>query len=121
MVFTISNLEPCLPSLRPAFFVTSSQEWFILSCTACTSVYVGQIVRHLTTRTEEHKKVDSLLVLQLQQCSLEGNSPDLSSEIIDMSNNQTKLLKLEAIHIREGKPSLNMRVEFRSRELTLKN
>ena len=76
--------------------------------------YVGQTVRHLTTRIEEHKKADSPVG------QLEGNSTDLSWEIIDRSNNQTKLLTLEAIDIRKEKPGLNTRDEFRSRELTLK-
>ena len=58
---------------------------------------------------------------KLTYCQPEGNSADLSWEIIDRSNNQTKLLTLEAIHIRKEKPGLNTRDEFRSRELTLKN
>ena len=91
-----------------------------LFCSGCTSTYVGQTVRHLITRIEEHKKADSSVGLHLQQCQLEGKSADLSWEIIDRSNNQTKLLTLEAIHIRKEKPDLNTRDEFRSRELTLK-
>ena len=54
------------------------------------------------------------------ECYIEGNSADLRWEIIDRSNNQSKLLTLEAIHIRKEKPGLNTRDEFRSRELTLK-
>ena len=91
-----------------------------LSFSGCNSTYVGQTVRHLITRIEEHKKADSPVGIHLQQCELEGNSADLSWEIIDRSNNQTKLLTLEAIHIRKEKPGLNTRDEFRSRELTLK-
>ena len=83
-----------------------------LSCSGCTSTYVGKTVRHLTTRT----KADSPVGLHL-----EGNSTDLSWEFIDRSNNQTKLLILEAIHIRKEKPGFSRRDEFRSRELTLKN
>ena len=78
------------------------------------------LLLHLTTRIEEHKKADSPVGLHLQQYQLEGNSADLSWEIIDRSNNQTKLLTLEVIDIRKEKPVLNTRDEFRSRELTLK-
>ena len=84
-------------------------------------MYVGQTVRHLTTRIEEQKKADLPVGLHLQQCQPEGNRADLSWEIIDSSKNQTKLLKVEAIHIRKEKPSLNTGDELRSRELTLKN
>ena len=73
----------------------------------------------MTARIEEHKKADSLVGLHCKQCQLEGNSNDLSCENIDRSNNQTKLLTLDAIHIRKEKSGLNKSDEFRSRELTL--
>ena len=69
--------------------MTSSQEWFI-------NCHLVDTVRHLTTRIEEHKKADSLVGLHLQQCSLDGNSADLSWETTDRSYNQTKILTLEA-------------------------
>ena len=121
VVFLTRKLQSCLASLKSAFSNDlKSRVVYKLSCNGCTSTYVGQTVRHLTTRIEEHKKADSPLGLHLQQCQLEGNSADLSWEIIDRSNNQTKLLTLEAIHIRKEKPGLNTRDEFRSREFTLK-
>ena len=102
VVFTTRKLESCLPSLNKQFIITE------------------QTVRHLTTRIEEYKKADSPVGLHLQQWQLEGNSADLSWEIIDSSNNEPKLLTKEAKHIRKEKPGLNTRDEFRSRELTLK-
>ena len=119
--FPTRKLQSCLPSLKSTFSnELKPRVVYKLSCSGCTSTYVGQTVRHLTTRIEEHKKADSPVGIHLQQCQLEGNSADLSWEIIDRSNNQTKLLTLEAIHIRKEKPGLNTRDEFRSRELTLK-
>ena len=121
VVFTTRTLESCLPSLKSAFSNDlKSRVVYKLSCSGCTSTYVLQTVRHLTTRIEEHKKADSPVGLHFQQCQLEGNSADLSWEFIHRSNNQTKLLTLEAMHIRKKKPGLNTRDEFRSRELTLK-
>ena len=121
VVFTTRKLESCLPSVKSAFSNDlKSRVVYKLSCSGCTSTYVGQIVQHLTTRIEEHKKAHSPVGLHFQQCQLEGNSADLSWEIIDRSNNQTKLLTLEAIHIRKEKPGLNTSDEFSSRELTLK-
>ena len=72
-----------------------------LSCSGCTSTYVGQTIRFLTTRIEEHKKADSPVGLHLPQCQLEENSAGLSWDFLDKSNNQTKLFALEAIHIRK--------------------
>ena len=121
VVFTTRKQESCLPSLKSAFSNDlKSRVVYKLSCSGCTSNYVGQTLRHLTISIEEYKKVESALGLHLQQCHIEGNSADLSWKIIDRSNNQKKLLTLEAIHIRKEKPGLNTRDEFRSRELTLK-
>ena len=112
MVFTKRKLESCLPSLKSAFSnYLKSRVVYKFSCNGCFSTYVVQTVRHLTTRIEENKKTDSPVGLHLQQCQLEGNSADLSWEIIDRSNNQNKLLTLEAIHIRKEKPDLNTRDE----------
>ena len=108
MVFTTRKLESCLPSLKSAFSNDlKSKVVYKLSFSGCTSTFVGQIVRHLTTRIEEDKKADSPVGLHLQQCNLEGNSADHTWNILDSSNNQTKLLTLEAIHIRKQKPGLN--------------
>ena len=121
MIFKTRKLESCLLSLKSAFSNDlKSRVVYKMSCSGCFSTYVGKTVRHLTTRVEEHKKADSPVGLHLQQCQLVGNSADLNWEIIDRSNNQTKLLTLEVIHIRKDKPGLNTRDEFRSRELTLK-
>ena len=85
-----------------------------LSCSGCTSTYVGQTVQHLTTRNEEQKEADSSVGLHLQQCSLQGNRADLSGEIIDRSNNRTKLLTIAAVHIRKEETGLNTRDELRT-------
>ena len=45
----------------------NSRVAYKLSCSGCTSAYVGQTVRQLTTRIEEHKKAVSPVGLHLQQ------------------------------------------------------
>ena len=90
VVFTTRKLESCLLSLKSAFSNDlKSRVVCKLLFSGRTSTYVGQTVRHLTTRIEEHKKTDSPVGLHLQQCQLEGTSADLSWEIIDRSNNRT--------------------------------
>ena len=102
VVFTTRKLESCLSSLNSAFSNDlKSRVVYKLSCSGCTSTYVEETVRHLTARIEEHKKADSPVGLHLQQCQFEGNRVDLSWKITDRSNNRTKLLTLEAIHIRK--------------------
>ena len=86
VVFTTRKLQSCLPSLKSAFSNDlKSRVVYKQSCSGCTSTYVGQTFRHLTTRIEEHKKADSPVGLHLQQCQLEGYSADLSWEIIDQT------------------------------------
>ena len=118
MVFTTRSLESCVPSLKSAFSNDrKSGVVYELSCSGCNSTYVGQTVRHLTTRTEEHKKADSPVGLHCQQCQLEGNSTDFSWDFKDRSNKQTKLSKLEVKLIRKEKPGLNKRDEFRTKNV----
>ena len=75
VVFTTRKLQSCLPSLKSAFSNDlKSRVVYKLSCSGCTSIYVGQTVRHLTSRIEEDKKADSPVGLHLQQCQLEGNN-----------------------------------------------
>ena len=100
--FTTRKVESCLPSLKSEFSNDlKSRVVYKLSCSGCTSTYVEQTVRHLTASIEENKKADSPVGLHLQQCQVEGNCVDLSWEITDRSNNRTKLLTLEAIHVRK--------------------
>ena len=78
MVFTTRKLKTCLPSLKSAFSneLKSRVVYKVSSMDALPSMR-GKVYRHMTTRIEEGKKTDSQVGLQLQQCSLEGQSADL--------------------------------------------
>ena len=92
-----------------------------LKCCGCNSTYVGQTVRHLATRVDEHCKGDSAVGQHLLECNKEvGGTAELKSEIIDQTANTHKLLTLEALHIWREKPRISTRKEFGSREVTLK-
>ena len=71
-----------------------------LSCSRCNSNYIGQTVRHLATRVDEHPKEESPVGQHLLECKKEiGGTAELKSEIIDQTANTHKLLTLEALHI----------------------
>ena len=89
-------------------------------CCGCKSIYVGQTVRHLTTRIEEHRKEDTPVGQHIRQCGSEHGKADFNWIIIDQASSSFKLLTLEALHIRKERPAINTRDEFRSRELTLR-
>ena len=89
-----------------------------LECNERKSIFVGQIVRHLTTRVKEHRKADSPVGQYLKECGGDSLSSELSWKIIDQANSNHKFLTLEALHIFKEKPGLNARDEIRSSELT---
>ena len=122
IIFTTRKLKTCLPSLKNSFArELRSKVVYKLTCSGCNSTYVGQTVRHLATRVDEHRKEDSPVGQHLLECNKEvGGTAELKSEIIDQTANTHKLLTLEALHIWRERPKINTRDEFRSRELTLK-
>ena len=115
------KLKTALPSLKSSLSRDLKPNVvYKLSCCGCKSTSVGQIVRHLATRVEEHKKEDSLVGIHICQRREEATTAQLNREIIDHSNNSMELLTMEALHIRKLRPGINTRVEFRSREFSLK-
>ena len=70
-----------------------------LTSSGFNSKYVGQTVRHLATRGDEHRKRDSPVGQHLLECNKEvGGTAELKSEIIGQTANTHKLLKLEVLH-----------------------
>ena len=122
IIFTTRKLKTCLPSLETSFArELRFKVVYKLTCSGCNSTYVGQTVRHLATRVDEHRKGDSPVGQQLLECNKEvGGTTELKSEIIDQTANTHKLLKLDDLHIWRERPRINTRDEFRSQELTLK-
>ena len=122
IIFTPRKLKTCLPSLKTSFArELRSKMVYKLKCSGCNSTYVGQTVRHLATRVDEHYKSDYPVRQHLLDGNKEvGGTSELKSEIIDQTANTHKLLTLGASHIWREWPRINTCNEFRSRELTLK-
>ena len=56
-ISTTRNLKTCLLSLKTSFArELRSKVLYKLTCSGCNSTYVGQTVRHLATRVDEHRK-----------------------------------------------------------------
>ena len=101
IIFTTKKLKTCLPSLKTSFaHELRSKVVCRLTCSGCISTYVGQTVRHLATRDDEHRKGDSPVGQNLLECNKEvGGTAELHSEIIDQTANAHKLLTLQALHV----------------------
>ena len=85
-----------------------------IECSRCNSCYVSQTSLHLQTRFKEH--LSSGPVQQhFKDCDM-----DLISFLGTTSKGEITLLTLEALWIRDVKPQLNTKDEFRSRALTIK-
>ena len=85
IIFTSRKLKTCLPFLKSSFArELRSKVVHKLTCSGCNSTYVGQTVRHLATRVDEHGKRDSSIGQHLLECNKEvGATAELISEIID--------------------------------------
>ena len=72
------------------------------SCAGCSSAYIGETTRHLSTRVREHSK----------------NSPSCKSlcnescfKVLDSANNYLNLKVKEALHIMWERPNLNEQLQ----------
>ena len=120
MVMTLRKLKTALPSLKPPIEkVLKSGIVYELQCPRCTACYVGQTGRHLQTRLKEHLLRPGPMRAHLHQCST-----TITEEHVRILHTTTRdenhLLTLEALHIRERKPTINTKDEYRSRELIIK-
>ena len=80
---------------------------------------VGQTGRHFQTCLKEHLQRAGPMKTHLAQCNA-----TLTSDQVDIlhstSRGESFLLTLEALHIRERKPSINTKDEYKSKELVIK-
>ena len=120
IVMTLRKLKTVLPSLKPSVDkLMKSGVVYNLTCPRCSACYVGQTSRHIQTRLKEHIQREGPMKSHLSQCNttlLEENVEILQST----SRGEGFLQTLEALHIRERKPTINTKDEYRSRELTIK-
>ena len=117
-VSTIRKLRTCLPSRKaPVEKFLKSGVVYKIQCSRCDACYVGQTVRHLTTRIKEHRR-SGPVAGHIEEC---GDITIDDVEIIaQTSKSESHLMTLEALHIKKIKPSLNTKDEYKSRTLTIK-
>ena len=68
------------------------------TCNGCSSTYVGQTSRHVTTRILELQKKYSLVEQHLVECCVTAHKTEW--DIIDACRRVEKLITVEAIYIR---------------------
>ena len=120
VVMTLRKAKTVLPSLKPPVEKElRSGVVYKIECPRCQACYVGQTVRHLKTRISEHGYRGPV-----KEHFIMCGVSDIDLKYIDIlaSTNQGEnyLLTLEALQIKELKPSINTKDEFKSRALRIR-
>ena len=121
VVMTLRKLKTVLPSLKPSVEkLMKSGVVYNITCPGCSACYVGQTDRHLMTRLYEHiHKAGPMKTHIDTKCKTTLTDGDVDI-LHTTSRGENYLLTLEALYIRECKPVLNTKDEYRRRELVIK-
>ena len=121
IVMTLQKLRTVLPSLKPSVEKEiRSGIVYKMKCPRCFACYVGYTIRHLKTRSGEHRtKKDKPVYKHLTQCNAKVTCDDFEI-LASSSRGEDYLMTLEALWIRELNPTINTKDEYKSKELTIK-
>ena len=124
VIFTLRKLKSTLPQLKPSIpKMFRSGNVYQIKCRGCDSFYVGQSVRHLQTRFREHINNKGPIKSHLNKNEKCKKTIEDEDDIIILGSakkSEQHLLTLEAIFIRELKPDLNTKDEFKRKTLVIK-
>ena len=116
----VRKLKTLMPSLKSQVpNELRSRVVYHISCPGCQSSYVGCTIRHMYARLSEHGSTNQPVGKHFHQCI--GSKPELEDVRILQQTPRTVdyLLALESLYIKDMKPNLNTKDEYRSRRLTL--
>lgn len=123
-ILTLRKVKTVLPSLKEKVEkVVTSNIIYQYKCPNCSVSYVGMTTRHLCTRVNEHKSngvEKGPIKLHTEACTGTAPSVDDFKILKKIQRNMLYLSVMEALFIRDIKPELNTRDEFRGRELRIK-
>ena len=121
VVFTLKKVKMLLPSLKPKV-EKSLKSWLVykISCSRCKSCYVGQTIRHLTTRCKEHSRPSTPVSSHMISCNYQPTIEDDVTIVANFTKSQKHLETLKALCINELKPGINTKDEYRSHTLVIK-
>ena len=120
VIMTLRKLKTVMPSLKPPVEkALRSGVVYQIKCPRCQACYVGQTGRHLTTRFKEHQSKKGPVKTHFSECGVPLEI-DMVEILASNQKSEQHRLTLEALFIREIKPSLNTKDEYRSRELRIR-
>ena len=89
-----------------------------INCPLCTQSYVGQTERHTTARFTEHILREGPVKVHMGKCK--GSLKEENISVIMEVREKSKLGTYEAIFLKEIKPEINTKEEFKSKKLHIK-
>ena len=120
-ILIMRKLKIVLPSLKvPLERPISSNIIYKLTCTGCHSSYVGFTTRHLCSRKMEHMGKKGIFEKHFQECNQEHNRTVQTTILKSSNRGMIHLSILEALYIRELKPSLNTKDDYIQRPLRIR-
>ena len=113
VVMTLRKLKTVLPSLKPPVDkMLKSGVVYKITCPRCSACYVGKTSRHIHTRFTEHTQ-RAPMKTHLKDCNIKISFDDI--EILHQTaRGNIHLMTLEALYIRDLKPTINTKDEYRS-------
>ena len=120
-IITLRKIKTMMPSLKPkAPKELESKVIYEYTCSRCYSTYVGKTIRHLKIRVKEHARKEKEPKKKHYNLCKESITQDNFKILYKTQRGNNYLIAIEALFIREKKPNLNTKDEFRDRKLRLK-
>ena len=123
VIFTMRKLKTVTPSLKPPIERNlKSGVIYKIQCPRCTACYVGATTRHVITRFKEQIGTKEKSVYKhLMACDARSDVSEKDLDIVCSTlRGEVHPLTLEALWIRDMKPSINVKDEYKSRVLVIK-
>ena len=99
--------------------IVSYRVVYKITCPCCVARYVGCTIRHLTTHFREHKNQNKPVGKHMKRCKVKLGEKDIEI-LARATRDESYLMTLEALWIREEQPELNTLDEYKQRILTVK-
>ena len=113
VIYTLQKIKTVMPSLKtPVEKSLKSGTVYQIKCSRCQSCYVGQSSRHLGNRIKEHARPGCAVGKHFKNCHQKVSMNDVN--ILASSSRSYQLLILEALFIKDIKPGINVKDEYRS-------
>ena len=108
VVFTTDKLKQVCNLKAPTPPICSTNVVYKIHCETCTSSYIGQTARMWKERMDEHKRRGGIIYNHTLECNAA-----IKEEIIYKAQTSFEAQIAEAVAIKQHKPSLNSKDEFR--------